>query len=183
MLSLLPGYNIGKPNSSRIKISHLFFVDDLKTFAKSKNEATLHLDLITRFTNDISMKFGLDKCAYIYIEQGKRKSLGTKLTIHNIDITELESGETYKYLGQDEDIGVKGELNKQRVIKKYLKRVRKIWNSELCSRNKVVARNIFSIPVLSSTFGILDRAKQELENLDMKTRKILTASGSFHTYQ
>ena len=117
MLSLLPGYNIGKPNSSRVNISHLFFVDDLKTFAKNKNEATLHLDLITRFTNDISMKFGLDKCAYIYIERGKRKSLGTKLTIHNIDITELESGETYKYLGQDEDIGFKGELNKQRVIK------------------------------------------------------------------
>ena len=68
MLSLLPGYNIGKPNSSRVNISHLFFVDDLKTFAKNKNEATLHLDLITRLTNDISMKFNLDKCAYIYIE-------------------------------------------------------------------------------------------------------------------
>ena len=126
------------------------------------------------------MKFGLDKCAYIYIERGKRKSLGTKLTIHNIDITELESGETYKYLGQDEDIGFKGELNKQRVIKEYLKSVRKIWNSELYSRNKVVAHNIFAIPVLSPTFGILDWTKQELENLDIKTRKILTASGSFH---
>ena len=126
MLSLLPCNNIGKRNSSRVNISHLFFVDDLKTFVKNKNEATLHLDLITRFTNDISMKFGLDRCAYIYIERGKRKSLGTKLTIHNIDITELESGETYKYLEQGEDIGFKGEPNKQRVIKGYLKRVRKI---------------------------------------------------------
>ena len=68
MLSLLPGYNIGKPNSSKVLISHLFFVDDLKTFVKNKNEATLHRDPITRFTNDISIKFGLDKCAYIYIE-------------------------------------------------------------------------------------------------------------------
>ena len=99
-LSLLPGYNIGKPNKSKLNISDLFFVDDLKTFAKNKDEATLHLDLITRFTNNISMKFGLDKCAYIYIEQEKRESLGTKLTTNNIDITELESGETYKYLGK-----------------------------------------------------------------------------------
>ena len=68
MLSLVPGYNAGKLNNSKANILHLFFVGNLKTFAKNKNEATLHLDLITRFTNDISMKFGLDKCAYIYIE-------------------------------------------------------------------------------------------------------------------
>ena len=95
---------------------HLFFVDDLKTFAKNKNEVTLHLDLITWFTNDINMKFGLDKCAYIYIERGKRKSVVTKLTVNNIEITELESGDTYKYLGQNKDIGFKGELNKKWVM-------------------------------------------------------------------
>ena len=94
MLSLLPGYNIGKRNSSKVNMTHLFFVDDLKIFAKNENEATLHLDLITRFTN-INMKLGLDKCAYIYIERGKRKSLGTKLTINNIEISELESEDTY----------------------------------------------------------------------------------------
>ena len=52
----------------------------------------LNLDLITLFTNDILMKLGLGKRTYVYIEQGKRKSLGTKLTINKIDLTELESG-------------------------------------------------------------------------------------------
>ena len=118
-------------------------------------------------------------CLHLH-RASKRKSPGTKLTINNIEITELESGDTYKCLGQDEDIGFKGELNKQRVMEEYLKRVRKIWNSELYSRNKVLAHNIFAIPVLSPTFGILDWPKQELENLDIETRKILTASGSFH---
>ena len=42
-------------------------------------------------------------------------------------IEELDSGETYTYLGQDEDIGFKGELNKQQVTKEYLRRVRQIW--------------------------------------------------------
>ena len=36
------------------------------------------------------------------------------------------------------------------------------------------------MPFLSPTFGILDWTKQELENLDIKTGKILTVSGSFH---
>ena len=62
------------------------------------------------------MKFGLDKCAYIYIERDKRKSVVTKLTVNNIEITELESGDTYKYLRQNKDIGFKGELNKKRVM-------------------------------------------------------------------
>ena len=51
----------------------------------------------------------------IYIVQGIQKSQGTKLSINGTDIEELDSGETYTYLGQDEDIGFKGELNKQRV--------------------------------------------------------------------
>ena len=70
------------------------------------------------------MKFGLDKCAYIYIAQGIQKSLGTKLSINGTYIEELDSGETYTYLGQDKDIGFEGELNKQRVTKEYLRRVR-----------------------------------------------------------
>ena len=71
-------------------------------------------------------------------------------------------------------------MNKQQVIKEYLKRIRNTWNSELYSRNKVVAHNIFAIPVLSPTFEILDWTKQELENLNIETRNIFTASGSFH---
>ena len=67
LLSLLLGYNIAKTNNKQ-KLTHLFFVNDLKIFARNKKEATLQLDLITQFTIDIDMKFGLDKCAYIYIE-------------------------------------------------------------------------------------------------------------------
>ena len=41
-----------------------------------------------------------------------------------------------------------------------------IWNSELYSRNKVLTHNIFAIPVLTHTFGILEWTKQELEDLN-----------------
>ena len=91
LLSLLPGYNIAKTNNNKQKLTHLFFVDDLKTFSKNKKEATLQLDLITQFTKDIDMKFGQDKYAYIYIVRGIQKSLGTKLSINGTDIEELDS--------------------------------------------------------------------------------------------
>ena len=87
---------------------------------------------------------------------------------------------SYEYLGQDEDISYKGELNKERVTKEYYCRVRKIRQSELYSRNKVMAHNTFSVPVLVPTFGILDWTKKEVEDIDIKTRKMLTQGGNFH---
>ena len=61
-----------------------------------------------------------------------------------------------------------------------MRRIRQIWNSELYSRNKVLAHNIFAILILTHTFGILEWTKQELEDLGIKTRKLLKACGSFH---
>ena len=58
--------------------------------------------------------------------------------------------------------------------------MRKIWRSELYGNNKVIAHNIFAIPVTTPTFGILNWTKEELEQIDVKTRKLLTVSGSFH---
>ena len=57
------------------------------------------------------MQFGVDKCAYMYIERGKRKSLGEMININGVEIKELEEGDTYKYLGQDESAGYDGPAN------------------------------------------------------------------------
>ena len=102
------------------------------------------------------------------------------LCLNDFPISEFESGECYKYLGQDEDIGFDNVLSKERVTAEYLKRVKKIWNSHLYARNKVISLNIFAVPILTPTFGILQWTKEELEQLDIKTRKLLTISGSFH---
>ena len=61
-----------------------------------------------------------------------------------------------------------------------MKRIRKIWSSELYSNNKVTVHNMFAIPVLTPTFGIIKWTKDELEQMDVKTRKILSCNGSFH---
>ena len=100
--------------------------------------------------------------------------------MNGLEISELKDGDSYKYLGLDEDIHYDGTLNKEKVTKEYYRRVRKIWSSELYSKNKVHAYNSFAIPVLTPTFGILEWTKDEVHQLDIKTRKILTNTGNFH---
>ena len=127
------------------------------------------------------MSFGVDKCAYINIERGKKVTLGETFSINNLELHELQDGENYTYLGQDEEVGFNSQLNKDKVTKEYFTRVKKIWKSELYAKNKVTAHNTFAVPVMTPTFGIIDWTKAELEQIDIKTRKMLSLSGSFHT--
>ena len=82
-------------------------------------------------------------------------------------------------MGQDEDTEFNEALNKERVTKEYLQRVRKILSSELYASNKLTFHNIFAIPVITPTFGIINWAKEELHNIDFKNRKLLTSTSSF----
>ena len=68
----LSDYKTGEPGKRGMNISHLVFVNDLKTYASDKKGAKLQLDLISQFTRDISMRFGSDKCAYLNIERGNQ---------------------------------------------------------------------------------------------------------------
>ena len=131
LLITLNSYQIGKPDSKITNISHLFFVDDLKTYAQNIRKAKQQLDLVTTFSKDKNMEFEMNKCSYINIERRKKKSLGVNLCLQDLQISKLESGECYKYLGQDEDIGFDNVLNKEQVTAEYLKIVQKIWNSQL----------------------------------------------------
>ena len=174
------GYKIGKTGNRSVKLNHLLFVDDLKTYAMNRADAKKQLSLITQFSDDIGMKFGADKCAYMNIERGQIKTLGKTIPMNKLEISELEHEDSYKYLGLDEDIAIKGDMNKNRVTKEYYNRVRKIWRSELYGRNKVQAHNVFAVPILTGTFGIVDWTKDEIAAIDIKTRKILTCTGNYH---
>ena len=59
------GYSSGK--SRNHTLTHNFFVDDLKLYASSINILKKQLDLVTKFSKDIGMKFDQEKCAYIKI--------------------------------------------------------------------------------------------------------------------
>ena len=148
----------------------MLFVDDLKTYASSQTIAHKQLELIKQFTNGIGMR----------LESINVFTIGPELEINGLKMTGLDSEETYKYLGMDENVAYQGSLNKERVIQKYTSRVRKIWKSELNARNKVLVHNSFAVPILTPTFGILNWSKEDVLAIDIKTRIILTYTRNFH---
>ena len=87
---------------------------------------------------------------------------GTKFIMNGLELSELNEGESYKYLGMDEDIEIIGKINKEKVPSEYFRRVRKIWSSELYCRHKITVHDTFAIPVLTPTYGILLWSKEEL---------------------
>ena len=88
------------------KISHLLYMDDLKTYARNDNEQKKLLDTVKTFSDDIKMEFGLDKCAKATFKKGKlTETSSIKLDI-NTTIKELEQEESYKYLGINEGDGI-----------------------------------------------------------------------------
>ena len=126
------------------------------------------------------MDFGTDKCAYMKVVKGKQVSNLQPLEMNDIVIQPIEERDTYKYLGQHENINFDGPINKVRVTKEYFTRARRIWTSELSAYNKVIAHDFFALPVLVPTFRLLDWSIQDIKDLDIKARKQLKMSGSFH---
>ena len=102
LLQNLKGYSYGK--SRNHTLTHNLFVDDLKLYASSISILKKQLDLVTTFSNDICMKFGQDKYAYIKIEKEKNTTT-TPIEINGLTINPIQEGESYRYLGQDENIG------------------------------------------------------------------------------
>ena len=102
------------------------------------------------------------------------------IKINAIEIKELEEGDTYKYLGQDESVSYDGPINKERVSKEYLKCMKKIWNLQLSAIHKSTPHNNFAVPIMTPTIGILDWMRKEIESLDIRSRKIMAMAGSLH---
>ena len=73
-----------------------------------------------------------------------------------------------------------GRMIKTIITKEFLSRVKKIWSSELSDYNKVVAHNIFATPIITPTVGVTDWTIDDVEQLDINTRKMLSMTGNLH---
>ena len=136
LLRMRKGYAYGK--NRQYQHTNNFFVDDLKLFATNMNNIKCLLDIVTLFSKDTGMEFGVDKCAFVQNEKGKEIQNPGPLIINDLIVKPLSTGDTYTYLGIDENITYDGPMNKARIIKEYLSRVKKIWSSELSDYKKRV---------------------------------------------
>ena len=145
------GYNI--PQGT---ISHLFYMDYLKTYAKNEDEQTGLLRTIKSFSDDIGMEFGLDKCAKATFKRGRlADSSNIELDVNTI-IQNLGQEGTYKYLGVSEGDQVQHSQMKEKIRKEYYRRIRMVLKSELNSANKLEAINTLAVPVVTYSFNIIN---------------------------
>jgi len=56
---------------TKTRISHLFYLDDLKLIGKRQEEIQKQIEVVQTFSDDFQMEFGLDKCAKIVLKRGK----------------------------------------------------------------------------------------------------------------
>ena len=170
------GYQISKNTA---KISHLLYVDDPKLYEKSIAALESLLNTVRIFSNDILMEFGLDKCITLAIIKGKvTETQGMNLPNNNIKGLNLD--ETHKYLGILQADDIKHKQVKKKTLSECNKWVRKILKSKLNGGNIIKAINSRAVPVVRYTAGIIDWTQTELEDLDRKTRKLMSAHYALH---
>ena len=171
------GYQTSKTAN---KISHLLYMDDLKLYAKTREELELLVNTVRTYSEDIGMEFGIDKCAILTMQRGKiTESEGITMPDKNV-INQIKTEEAYKYLGVLQAEEIKHSEMKEKATAEYRKRLRKILKSKLNGGNIIKAMNTWATPVIRYTAGVINWTQAELADLDRKTRKLMTANGALH---
>ena len=163
------GYQLDK----QTKISHLFYVDNLKLYGTSDNQLNGLISTVKKVSDDIQMEFGLDKCAKATFKRGKKASAECILLNDHQLIQDLDQAETYKYLGMDEGEGVQHQQMKIKIKKENKWQIKLVVNSELNARNRIAAINTLAVPVVLYSYEIIDWKLNEIQDLDKMTRKQL----------
>ena len=97
-----------------------------------------------------------------------------------IKVIKSLEGESYKYLGVLEAGEVMVNEMKDKVKKEYYRRVRKVLQTKLNSRNVFKAIKTWAVSVVRYSAAFLVWSRLQLEETDGKTRKLLTMHNGFH---
>ena len=107
-------------------MDHLLYLDDLKLFAKSRDELKSLLKAVELFSSSICMGFGLNKCATTLVMRSKLVESSDVTLRDDVTIQALDVLDFYKYLGIFENELIKDSKLKSIATSVYKKRVRKI---------------------------------------------------------
>ena len=123
-------------------------MDDLKLLGRNENDLENEIKIVQTISRDINMNFGLEKCARICLKRGTVQSkMHIGGTFEN-DIKELDPRKAYKYLGIQESFDIQHKNEKEKLKKKYFRRMRLVLGTELSAKNKIQAIGSFAVPVL-----------------------------------
>ena len=171
-----PGYEFRTGET----INHLPFMDDLKLYSKSEKALDSLIQTVRIFSKDIGMQIGIDKCAMLVMKKGKiEKSDGIQLPNDKV-IKSPEGGESYNYLAVLEADEVMVNETKDKVKKEYSRRVRKVLETKLNSEKVFKVINTWAVSVGGYSEAFLGLSRRQLEEIDRRTRKLLTRHNGSH---
>ena len=132
-----------KFSSTKEKINHLLFMEDLKLYANHEKglDSLFHTERI--FSDDNGMEFGIGKCATSVLKRGKMTKFdGISLPDGKV-MKGLIEGAGYKYLGIIQTDQIRYTEMKKKVKTEYLRRVRKALETKLNGGNIIKGINIY----------------------------------------
>ena len=97
------------------RLNHLFYMDDLKFYAKNDEKLEGLFHTVKMFSDDIDMEFGSDKCAKATLKRGKLKETSSIEINEATSIQEIDQEGTYKYLGINEGDGIQHSVMKEKI--------------------------------------------------------------------
>ena len=155
-------------------------MDDLKLYAKNEKELDTLVQTVRIFSEDIGMEFGIQKCAMVKLIRGQIvESSGIALP-NGAEIRSLEQSEEYKYLGILQSDDTKNKEMKQTTKKECFRRVRKVLKASLNGKNTIESINSWAVATVRYSAGIVSWTKEDLREMDRKTRKLLTVYRCMH---
>lgn len=174
------GFKIKHQKTTQHTINHLLYMDDIKLYATTNTQLQNLIKIVQKVTDDMRMEFGISKCKTQHVSKGIWTDENTGITIKNDNLENLESHETYKYLGFQQNTRINHTDIKRELINNYKRRLNQILRTYLNSRNLFKAINTYAIAILTYSFGIIKWTKTDLENLEILTRSHLTKFRKHH---
>lgn len=174
------GYVLNK--TRKLKVNHQLYMDDLKLFAATEAELRRLLEIVSSFSQTIGMEMGLDKCAVLNVKRGRIVD-GDEIKLWDDSIIAcLKPHEAYKYLGIQQALAIRTADVKETLRTKYFTRLKSLLKAKLNSKPLFTSINIWALPCLSYSFGVVRWTSAELKALDIQTRKLLTRYGVHHPH-
>ena len=110
-----------------------------------------------------------------------KRLLTDRIELRNQDkIRTLAENEAYKYLGILEANVIKQVEMKNKIKKEYLRRTRKLLETKLNCRNLIKGINTWAVPLVRYSGSFLKWTREELKQMDQRTRKLMTMHKALH---
>ena len=155
-------------------------MDDIKLFAKNEKELETLIHTVRIYSRDIGMEFGIEKCALLVMKSGKRHLTDGIELPNQLKVRMLAENETYKYLGILRADTIKQVEMKNKIQKEYPRRTRELLETKLFSRNLIKGINTWAVPFVRYSGPFLKWTREELRQIDQKTRKLMTMHKALH---